>query len=268
MRITAVISTKLAPLLAFLLLTITACTPGQQRSQAPAVTSTATLNAPTATVRSTPTAAFTQTATASPAPSPSAAVEPTGSPTPIPDEFYIEDIRGHRQSFPLGCEASQAVDWATYYGVSINEFEFQYRLPSSDNPDIGFVGSVDAPWGQVPPYGYGVHAGPVADLLTEYGLPARGVKGAALDEVKASVAAGNPVIAWVIGNVVGGVPFEYTDKQGNKVIVAAYEHVVMVIGYREGTIRYMTNGRMFELPEDNFLNSWGVLGNMALFRDE
>ncbi len=221
-----------------------------------------------------------QTATATPAPPANPTIEasatptiepavsPTASPTAIPDEFYIEDIHGHRQYFSIGCEASVAVDWAAYYGVTINEFEFQYRLPVSDNPDLGFVGSVDSPWGQVPPYGYGVHAKPVADLLSEYGLAAVSVKGATIEQVKASVAAGNPVIAWVIGNVVGGVPYEYTDHQGNKVTVAAYEHVVIVTGYREGSIRYMTNGRKYETPEDNFLNSWGVLGNMALLRDE
>jgi hypothetical protein len=34
----------------------------------------------------------------------------------------------------------------------------------------------------------------------------------------------------VIGNMVGGVPYEYTDQHGNQTIVAAYEHVVIVTG--------------------------------------
>jgi uncharacterized protein YvpB len=107
-----------------------------------------------------------------------------------------------------------------------NEFEFQYKLPLSDNPDLGFVGDVNSPWGQVPPYGYGVHAGPIADLLNAYGIPAKAYKGYTLEQIKTQIAAGKPVIAWVIGNVVGGVPYEYTDKHGSKTIVAAYEHVV------------------------------------------
>jgi hypothetical protein len=72
------------------------------------------------------------------------------------------------------------------------------------------------------------------------------------------------VIAWVIGNVVGGVPYEYTDQHGNQTIVAAYEHVVILTGYNETHIRYLTNGRFYETPNEVFLNSWWVLGNMVV----
>jgi uncharacterized protein YvpB len=181
----------------------------------------------------------------------------------IPVEHFL-DIQGHKQYFPLGCEAAAAKDWANYFGKDFNEFEFQFKLPQSDNPDLGFVGSVEAPWGQVPPYGYGVHAGPVADLLNAYGIPAKAYKGYTLAQIRAKIADDKPVIAWVIGNVVGGVPYEYTDKEGNKVIVAAYEHVVIVTGYNATHIRYMNNGKFYDSPDTVFLNSWGVLGNMVI----
>ena len=188
---------------------------------------------------------------------------------PLPSEHYIYNISGHRQYFPIGCEASAVMDWAMYFGVVINEFNFQYQLPQSDNPDLGFVGSVDGPWGQVPPYAYGVHAAPVAQVLQEeYGLNAQGIKDYTLEELKAEVAADRPVIAWVIGNCVGGVPFEYTDSQGNTTIVAAYEHVVIVTGYSEENIRYMNNGKFYEIPNEYFLNSWGVLGNMVVYLEQ
>ena len=83
----------------------------------------------------------------------------------IPYSHYIWDIWGHRQYFGIGCETSAAVDWADYFGVTVSEFNFQLRLPISDNPDLGFVGSVNGPWGQVPPYAYGVHAAPIAAVL-------------------------------------------------------------------------------------------------------
>jgi uncharacterized protein YvpB len=104
----------------------------------------------------------------------------------------------------------------------------------------------------------------VAQLLQEYGMPATAVKDYSLTLLKQQIAADRPVIAWVIGNVVGGVPFEYTAKDGQKVIVAAYEHVVIVTGYSETHIRYNSNGKFYEAPIEIFLNSWGVLGNMAL----
>ena len=205
-----------------------------------------------------------------PAPTlPASTPTPTFSPTPepaFPDEYYIRTISGHRQFFPLGCETSAAIDWATYFGVIINEYEFQFKIPVSDNPDLGFVGNVRDPWGQTPPYSYGVHAGPIAQVLTDYGMPAKGIKGYTLEEIKAEVAADRPVIAWVIGNVEGGVPAEYTDSQGNTTIVAAYEHVIIVTGYSPDHIRYMNNGRFYEVPNDVFLNSWGVLGNMVVIK--
>lgn len=182
----------------------------------------------------------------------------------LPVSHFIRGITGHKQFFPLGCEAATAKDWAWFFGWDFNEFEFQHKLPLSDNPEVGFVGSVNSKWGQAPPYAYGVHAGPVAQLLQEYGIPATAVKDYSLTLLKQQISADRPVIVWVIGNVVGGIPFEYTAKDGQKVIVAAYEHVVIVTGYNESHIRYMNNGKFYEAPVEVFMNSWGVLGYMAI----
>jgi uncharacterized protein YvpB len=184
----------------------------------------------------------------------------------LPQEHYILNITGHKQFFSLGCETSTAIDFAHYFGVDINEFDFQYKIPQSDNPDEGFVGTVDGPWGQVPPYAYGVHAVPIAKTLSAFGIPAKGLKDFTLEQVKSEIAADRPVIAWVIGNVVGGVPYEYTDKNGAKTIVAAYEHVIIITGYNHEKIRYMNNGNFFESPNAIFLNSWGVLGDMVVIK--
>jgi uncharacterized protein YvpB len=91
------------------------------------------------------------------------------------------------------------------------------------------------------------------------------VKGFTLEQLKAEIAANRPVIAWVIGNCVGGVPYEYTDSQGNTTTVAAYEHVVIVTGYTNETIRYMNNGKFYDIPNEYFINSWSVLGNMVVY---
>ncbi len=182
----------------------------------------------------------------------------------LPAARYIEEISGHRQFFALGCEAAAAKDWSNYFGYDFNEFEFQYRLPISDNPNYGFVGDVNGPWGQVPPYAYGVYARPIADLLKAYGIPAKAYEGYTLEQLKAKVADDVPVIAWVIGNVVLGLPSHYTNSEGRTTIVAAYEHVVIVTGFNEDQIRYMNNGKFYDIPVDVFLISWGVLGNMVV----
>ncbi len=232
-----------------------------------AETPTVTLDIP-GSVASTMDAIIAQTQTAAPSPTPSPTpVPPTATPFILPESFYIRDITGHRQYFGIGCEASAAVDWANYFGVEIYEYNFQHELPLSDNPDLGFVGDANGPWGQVPPYAYGVHAAPVAELLRKYGLNAVGEKNLTLEQIKKNLAQSKPVIAWVIGNMVGGIPSQYTDSKGNTTIVAAYEHVVILTGYDQDSIRYMNNGRFYEVPTEVFLNSWGVLGNMAVYME-
>jgi uncharacterized protein YvpB len=182
----------------------------------------------------------------------------------LPVTHYIYGLWGHKQYFKLGCEAAATIAWANYFGVPINEFEFQYKLPLSDNPEEGFVGNVDSKWGQTPPFAYGVHAGPVAQLLQDYGVEATAVKNFPLEKLKKQIASNRPVVVWVIGNMVGGIPAEYTAKDGQKVIVAAYEHAVVITGYNEKNIRYLNNEKFFDVPTEVFLNSWKVLGNMAL----
>lgn len=201
-------------------------------------------------------------------PEPSPQPSPIATQNPLPPAAMITDIAGHVQTYELGCEASAAVDWAGYYDVLIYESTFQFELPLSDNPELGFVGNVTTDgWGQIPPHAYGVHAPPIAELLREYGLPAVAVKDMTIEDVKAELAEGDPIIAWVIGNMVYSSPIKIYDKEGNAVVVAPYEHVVILVGYDETTITYMNNGFFYSVPTEVFLTSWSVLGNMAVIYD-
>jgi len=233
------------------LLVLSACQP----AHAEMVTSTLIQNTPTRQHTSEPTVTDEPTST------------PQSIPTPIPTlpaVSIIVDMKAYKQDRSLDCEARAAVDWAAYFGVTISEYDFQFKLPVSDNPDLGFVGTSDSLWGQTPPFAYGVYAAPVAALLQKYGVKAVAVKGMTLEELKQQISLGHPVIAWVIGNCVGGMPAEYVDSQGNKTTVAAYEHVIIVVGYTNDRIRYFSSGKMYETPYEVFLNSWAVLGNMAV----
>lgn len=211
-------------------------------------------------------------------PAPTLSQQVPATPTPQPDttpevwdypaSHYIYPVYGHEQTYELGCEASAAVDWANFFGLSIYEYSFQTALPLSDNPDFGFVGEVttDA-WGQIPPYAYGVHARPIADLLQAYGLPAKAVTGYSIDQVKQKLSEDKPIIVWVIGNMEYSNPVSYKDSQGRISIVAPYEHVVILTGYNETHLRYLNNGRFYEIPTEIFENSWSVLGNMAVIHE-
>ena len=223
---------------------------------------------PTATPSPSPTRTPAPTTTPTPTAEPTSAPSPTVEEHVFPPAAMISNISGHKQTYELGCEASAAVDWAGFFGVPIYESTFQFDLPLSDNPELGFVGNVTTDgWGQIPPDAYGVHAPPIAELLREYGLPARAVQGMTIEEVKAELAEGNPIIAWVIGNMVYSEPVVYVDQAGNSVVVAPHEHVVILIGYDETSITYMNNGKFYAVPTDVFLTSWGVLGNMAVIYD-
>lgn len=197
------------------------------------------------------------------------------SPPPSPDlpnRALISGVTGERQSLPLDCESRSAVDWARYFGVQIDEIEFFRRLPESDNPDKGFVGSVYGAWGQIPPAPYGVHAEPVADLLRQYGLPAYAHRPLTWDDVRAEIARGNPVIAWIVGTqnqygydyVVNGIPEYYLPSNNALTIVARYEHTVIITGYSPTTVTYLNGAGIYEKSLKQFLESWSALDNMAI----
>ncbi|MEJ2264613.1 MAG: LysM peptidoglycan-binding domain-containing protein [Anaerolineales bacterium] len=184
----------------------------------------------------------------------------------LPESTLISDVEGHPQGYNLSCESRSAADWAAFWGVEISESEFLSNLPRSDNPDIGFVGDPDDPWGYSPPYSYGVHAGPVAALLRSYGLQAEAQHGLKWKKLRKEVAAGRPVILWVIGQMWRGNPRSYTASDGSTAQVAPFEHTMILIGYDSARVNVVDaySGRNLTYPLETFLASWSVLGNMAI----
>lgn len=205
--------------------------------------------------------------TATPFPTLTPSPTPIITPTPdIPPSARISNISGKNQALPLNCESRSAADWAGYYGVPINDVTFHNQLPSSDNPDFGFVGNVYGTWGQIPPNAYGVHAEPIAANLRNYDLNAVGVKNLSFADLQRQIASGHPVIVWVIGHVWEGTPVQYTDSLGRSTIVARYEHTVMVIGYDATSVTILDGSSTYQRSLSSFFKSWGVLGNMAVIR--
>lgn len=193
-------------------------------------------------------------------------VRPTPLPVfdPLPSQALISGVTGRPQSMPLSCESRSAVDWANFFGYQIGEFEFFNKLPASDNPDAGFVGDVYGAWGQIPPAPYGVHADPVAALLRDYGLEAYAQRPLSWDGLRAEIAAGRPVIVWIIGSVVNGIPVYYTSSDGRLTTVARYEHTVIITGYTDTSVTYLNGSRLDTRSVGQFLESWSALGNMGI----
>lgn len=219
----------------------------------------------TPTPSRTPTAAPTATSTATP--EPTEPPEPPAPPEP-PESASVGSLTGRPQSLGLSCESRSAVDWAAFFGHSITELEFLYALPTSDNPNVGFVGSPNGLFGSIPPNAYGVHARPVARLLRAYGVNAHDGTGMSYDDLRREIASGEPVIAWVIGGVWSGYSgTEYTASDGETMTVARYEHTVIVVAYDSQSVTVVDNHLRYSVPVSRFIDSWEVLGRMAVIRE-
>ncbi len=185
---------------------------------------------------------------------------------PLPAEARVPTVTGQKQKFSLSCEARAAANWAGFFGVTLDEETFVSQLPVSDNPDFGFVGDLNGPWGKIPPDGYGVHAGPVATLLRLYGINAYAHRRLSWEAVQRQIARGQPVIVWVVGHVERGQAEKYVTPKGLTVVVARYEHTVLVTGYTPTQVEILDGQKTYTRTVAVFLESWGVLGNQAIVR--
>ncbi len=187
----------------------------------------------------------------------------------LPAKAYVSGVKGHPQTFSLSCESRSAVDWAAYFGVEISEKKFLNHLPRSDNPNQGFVGNPGDPLGNIPPQSYGVYAGPVAALLSQYGLPSQAVYDYDWEQLRAEITADRPVIVWVIGQMWNGTPVKYTASDGEQTTVASYEHTMIVVGYTPKFVMAIdaATGREGTYSLSTFQTSWKVLGRMAVIFD-
>ena len=227
----------------------------------PTATATATrTRIPTAT----PTATSTSTATPTPTVT-STLPPPAPTYTPSPDVVVLKGVKTKPKRYNLNCEARSAVDMAAFFGFSIDETEFTQRLPISDDPQLGFVGSPYDWAGNVPPKSYGVYPEPVAALLRSYGVNASARDKYTWDQLTGEIANGRPVMVWVVSAVVTGKVVMYTaESTGNTYPVVALEHTVIVSGYGSDWVLISDSGGRYYRTKQQFLDSWGQLGNLAL----
>jgi uncharacterized protein YvpB len=136
-------------------------------------------------------------------------------------------VERQKQSRNLSCESSAASMVAQYHGTDLAEADALAALPLNDNPHLGFRGDVDGPTGGI--QDYGVYAGPVVDLLNAQGLRSWPIAGAA-DSIRAAIARGNPVIAWVTYDCTISTP-TIANIDGAEVTLVPNQHVVVVTGY-------------------------------------
>lgn len=161
-----------------------------------------------------------------------AQIQPLQPDTPLPDQVRLQ-VPAQRQSHNLSCESSAASMAAQYQGMPLGEEDVLAALPRHPNPHLGFRGNVDGPPGGLEDYG--VYAGPVLDVLKGWGLDARPVVGDGLAGIKAALARGNPVIAWITYNCQPGNPTTVM-VEGQAIALVSYQHAVVLTGYDGGGV--------------------------------
>jgi uncharacterized protein YvpB/cell division protein FtsB len=167
-----------------------------------------------------------------------------------------------RQTHNLSCESAAAAMVAQYQGVQLTEVEVLAALPKLANPHLGFRGNVDGPTGGIADYG--VYAGPILAILNDQGLQARLVEDG-LAGIKAAVARGNPVIAWVTYNCLPSTPTE-VNIDGQTVTLVPNQHVVVVTGYNAEGIwaNDPWDGQHDFYPTADFIRAMGYFDDMAI----
>lgn len=161
------------------------------------------------------------------------ALEDTDDLTPesLPSQARLV-VPAQKQSHNLSCEASAAAMAAQYHGVPLTEAQVLAALPQADNPNLGFRGNVDGPPGEI--QDYGVYAAPILDILNANGLKARLLEGGS-EGIKAAIARGNPVLAWITYNCQASTPVAAT-VDGQVLNLVPYQHTVVVTGYDGGGV--------------------------------
>lgn len=179
----------------------------------------------------------------------------------LPPETRLEVAR-QRQSHNLSCESSAASMAAQYHDVGLSEADVVAALPLNPNPNLGFRGDVDGPTGGLEDYG--VYASPLLEVLNSQGLRARPVEGG-LDGIKAAIARGNPVIAWVTYDCRPSTPTT-TTINGEAVTLVPWQHVVVVTGYNQEGVwaNDPWDAKADFYSTTDFLRALGYFGDMAI----
>jgi uncharacterized protein YvpB len=184
----------------------------------------------------------------------------------LPPSASVQGLVGHPQEHNLSCESRSATDLAAFWGVTFTEDDFFRRLPKSDNPHRGFLGDVDLPAGSMPPVGYGVYVGPITVNLRSFRLDAQARHEWSLDDLKAELVVGRPVIVWATyGMQLTGVE-TWVSSDGETSVVVPWQHTFIAVGYDESGLYLVDayDGVPKHFSYEMFMPAWEQLGRMAV----
>ncbi|MCR5297414.1 MAG: SH3 domain-containing protein [Clostridiales bacterium] len=178
--------------------------------------------------------------------------------------------------YPTGCESVSLYMLLNYYGLDVTVDQIYDLLPMGAqpyddeagvrhgaNPEREFVGDPRSE------YSYGVFNEPIAQVAEQF-MPGAATKaGAAIDEIKAILDTGNPVLAWYVSAPMRDIMYRWSwlDENGETVHWPGGEHAVVICGYDENSITYRdpNAGTTVVIDTDTFLKSFNELGGRIVY---
>ena len=178
--------------------------------------------------------------------------------------------------YPTGCESVSLYMLLNYYGADVTVDQIYDRLPMGlqpcddengvrhgANPEREFVGDPRSE------YSYGVFNEPVAQVAEQFMPGAETKENASMDEIRAILDTGNPVLAWYVYAPMRDIIYRWSwlDENGETVHWPTGEHAVVICGYDDHSITYRdpNAGTTVVIDEDTFLKSFNELGGRIVY---
>ena len=178
--------------------------------------------------------------------------------------------------YPTGCESVSLYMLLNYYGVDVTVDDIYDLLPMGAqpyddengvrhgaNPEREFVGDPRSE------YSYGVFNEPIAGVAEQFKPGVKTEKGAAVDDIKAILDTGNPVLAWYVSAPMRDIMYRWAwlDENGELVHWPGGEHAVVVCGYDDTSLTYRdpNAGTTVIIDYDTFAKSFSELGGRIVY---
>jgi uncharacterized protein YvpB len=145
---------------------------------------------------------------------------------------------------PTGCEIVSVAQMLSYAGVRVDKTLLAQQMPRDVwDPALGFIGDPFS-WG-----GWTIYPPALTDLVAAYVGSARDLTGSSIDEIRAHLSSGRPVVVWV-----GGIDgFDL--------------HAVVLTGFTDEEFFYndcWSAEKNAAMPTAAFIYCWSLTGNHAL----
>ena len=180
-------------------------------------------------------------------------------------------------NYPTGCESVALYMLLQFYKADVTvdriydllpmgaqPFDTESGVRYGGNPEREFVGD---PRKEI---SYGVFNAPVAGVAEQIRPGVNTKKGAAIDEIKAILDTGNPVLAWYVSAPMRPIMYRWSWQDTDSDAMIHWpggEHAVVVCGYNENTLVYRdpNAGTTVEIDCETFEKGFTEMGGRIIW---